>query len=371
MTFLKKPLLWIIVVILIVAVFVSVKIFGSSDGDYEMTKVERGDVVQEVSVTGRVKSSESVDLAFEKSGRVAKIFVSVGDEVKTGQTLANLSNSDLAAQVLQAQASYEKALAQHEELLIGTRPEELQIARTKVENAEKVFADARANLENVKQEAEVDLDNQYDDLKDVLSDSYLKADDALNKQIDELFYNDTSAFPKLTFSVNNYAIKDEVENKRKAAGDELAVFKSEVDSLPSSQSGLDQVLTEAEAHLNIILAFTIRLGDALNNAVGLDSTTLTNYKYYTNTGRTNINAAITNLSAQEQSIVAQKATNQSGISTAEASVNTAQNSLNSAKDDLNLKEAGATTQELAASAAGVKYAKANVESYQAEFLKTV
>ncbi|KKW18263.1 MAG: hypothetical protein UY61_C0087G0001, partial [Candidatus Adlerbacteria bacterium GW2011_GWC1_50_9] len=37
--------------------------------DYESVPARRGDILQEVSVTGRVKPSQSVELAFERAGR--------------------------------------------------------------------------------------------------------------------------------------------------------------------------------------------------------------------------------------------------------------------------------------------------------------
>ena len=46
---------------------------------YDFAVAEKGDIVQEVSVTGRVNPAEDVDLAFEKAGKVAGIYAGVGD----------------------------------------------------------------------------------------------------------------------------------------------------------------------------------------------------------------------------------------------------------------------------------------------------
>ncbi|MEK7566228.1 MAG: efflux RND transporter periplasmic adaptor subunit, partial [Patescibacteria group bacterium] len=67
--------------------------------------VTRGEVKSEVSVTGKVKPSKNLDLAFEKSGRITRIYVKVGDKVGEGQQLVSLDNSDLIAQLAQAQAN--------------------------------------------------------------------------------------------------------------------------------------------------------------------------------------------------------------------------------------------------------------------------
>ena len=58
---------------------------GNKFPDYDFITAEKKDLIQEVSVTGRVKPAESVDLAFERSGRVTSVGAIVGDKVKTGQ----------------------------------------------------------------------------------------------------------------------------------------------------------------------------------------------------------------------------------------------------------------------------------------------
>src|SRR3990167_179710 len=70
--------------------------------NYEFMTVSRGELVQEVSVTGRVKPAQSVDLQFESSGRVSSINYKVGDKVSAGATIASLENQDLQAAVISA-----------------------------------------------------------------------------------------------------------------------------------------------------------------------------------------------------------------------------------------------------------------------------
>jgi multidrug efflux pump subunit AcrA (membrane-fusion protein) len=197
-TLLKKP--WIIVVIIVVAV-VAIYFFmvSGNKSSYEFAEARLGDVSQEVSVTGKVKPAESVDLAFEKSGKISSIAINIGDKVVAGQILASLSSSDLVAQLAQAQASLDKEIIKLAELKVGTRNEEIQIAQTNVTSAQNSLTNAQNSLVNVGNKAVVDLDNYYEDVKDILNEAYLKADDAVNKQTDELFSNDNSDSPSLTF----------------------------------------------------------------------------------------------------------------------------------------------------------------------------
>ena len=367
----KKPLF---IVLILAIVFAGAGIYfyskNSAKSPYEFTTVQRGDLSQEVSVTGRVKPAEAVDLAFEKSGKVARINVKVGDKVTTGQILATLENSDLTAQIAQARASLAVQQADLEALQRGTRPEEIQIAETTVANAQKSLADDQVNLTNVKSKADSDLSSLYEGIKDILSDAYVKADDAVNKQTDDLFTNDTSDNPKLTFYTSGQSGSDS-EWKRRLAGTELAQLKQEIDSLPSDKTALDSALTKGDGHLRIIQDFLNTLSGAINEATSLTATTIANYKYYVNAARTNVTTAITSLNTKKQAIVTQKATNQNNIATAEATINTAENTLAAAQDQLILKQAGSTPEQINAQVAQVQSAQANLQNTQAQLTKTI
>jgi HlyD family secretion protein len=369
--FLKKPLN-IILILTVIFALAGFYIYqrGSQKSPYEFTTVSRGNVVQEVSVTGRVKSAESVDLAFEKSGKVAAINAAVGDKVVADQILASLNNADAQAQLAQAQATLLKEETTLQQLKAGTRAEEIQIARTSVANAEKSLADAQNNLTIVKNKAAIDLNNLYDDVKDILNDAYVKADDAVNKQTIGMFTGENSTSPQLTFLADSQSTTD-AQGKRVVAGAQLAQFKSESDNLPTDQDGLDSAFIKAENHLTIILDFLNSLAGALNNAANLTASTLTSYKYNINLGRTNVTTALTSMTTQKQSIITQKATNQNNINTAETSLNTAKNTLASAKDNLALKLAGSTPEQIAAQEAQMKYALANIQNYEAQLAKTI
>lgn len=346
---------------------------------YEFILAKRGDIIQEVSVTGRVKPSESVDMAFERSGTISRIGVKIGDKVMAGKELLSLDNSEISAQLAQARASVESAksgLSQYEaalkkeevkldELKSGTRPEELLIAETKVISAGKSLADAQLNLENIKSKSDVDLDNLYDDIKDITNDAYYKADDAVNKQTDEMFTDDQSSSPKLNFLTSDSQAKTDAEWGRLRSTTELENIKSSIDNLPSGQSELDSVLAETSDSLSIIRDFLTRLADAVNGAI-LSQATITTYKGYVNTGRTNVNTAISNITGEQQLISAQKSTNQSNISTAETKVNEAQSALTLVENELALKKAGSTSQQIAAQEAQMNQAEANIESAKAK-----
>jgi len=296
--------------------------------------------------------------------------VAVGDKVNAGQVLAVLENNDLAAQVSQARASLAVQQATLDGLKIGTRTEEMQIAQTNVTTAQKSLTDAQNNLVNVKNKADVDLNNLYNGVKNTLNDAYINADDAVNKQIDDLFTNDTGNNPKLTFYTGSQASSD-AESKRQTAGAELVQLKQELDALPTDKLSLDLALAKGENHLKVILNFLNTLSAAINESAGLTSAIQLTYKGYINTGRTNVIDSLTNISDKIQDIAAQKAANQSNVSTAETSVNSAGNSLKAYQDQLALKQAGSTPEQINAQAAQVQSAQANLENAQAQLGKTI
>ncbi len=368
--FFTKPIGIAVIAVIIFAAAGIFYYFKNKQPLYEFTQVKRGDIEQVVSVTGKVKAAEAVDLSFEKSGKVARINVNVGSRVSAGQVLASLDNSDLMAQVSQAEASLAMQKANLDALLQGTRPEEIQIAETAVKNAEKSLADYEISLSNTKEKAEGDLNYIYSGIKDVLTDAYIKADDAINKQIDDLFTNDFSINPQLTFYTSSQS-ETAAEWKRYTAGLELSQFKQELDSIPSDRAGLDKALASAENHLTSIQDFLNVLSAAVNESVGLSSTAVANYKYYVNTARANVTTAITNINSKEQAIANQKLTNQNNITTAENAVNAAKNSLATAQDQLKLKKAGPTAEQIAAQTAQVQVAQANLENAKAQLRKTI
>jgi HlyD family secretion protein len=147
------------VLILIVGGFAFLK--GKTGSDYIFIEAKKGTLFQEVSVSGRLKPSQSLDLGFEVSGKVSRIFKKAGDEVYAGERLIELDNSQLLSQRAQAEASLEAEESRLEELEKGTRLEELEAARNNVSGLEKSLAEAKTNQEAVKNKVSADLENAY------------------------------------------------------------------------------------------------------------------------------------------------------------------------------------------------------------------
>jgi RND family efflux transporter MFP subunit len=400
--FYKKPLFIIFSVIVILGVILYLVFRGGETGiTYDFVEAEKGELIQEVSVTGRVEPSESVNLSFEISGKVAEIFADVGDRVEAGQKLISLNSGDISAQLRQAQAGaasaqamiqqYEAAVksqeAKLEELRKGARPEEIQIAETAVDNAEKTLENAEINLENIKSKTEIDLQQVYSSALNSLPQAVNSGKTALIT-LTEIQYAHFSGASLEDNQIANakaeavYALLGASNAGRwntQYISTQNGGLYAEVQNLILSATNekIDTVLISALGALQ-------KVKYALNVIPVSDKLTSTE-KTSLSTAKSAIDTEIATVSGYQQSIAVQKATNENSISTAETSVNNAKNALATAKDQLKLKRAGYTKEQIAAQEAQVDQAKANlasqramanqayanVQNYQAQLAKTV
>ena len=114
----------------------------SIEEDEQIIPVRRGDLIQEISITGSLSLPNRETLTFGSSGVIAEIMVEEGDKVSEGQTLAALDQEDIAAleeKVIQAKVALRDAEEALEDYMT---PSELDIAR-----ARKDVADAEVRLQ--------------------------------------------------------------------------------------------------------------------------------------------------------------------------------------------------------------------------------
>lgn len=333
----KKRKIFVIVGTLVI--IIAVYFFWGSGKEMppEFIIASRKNVIQEVSVTGRVKPAVSLDLAFEKSGRVARANSKVGSLTKAGDVLAALENADISAELLQAGANLEAEEIKLAELKKGTRQEETAISRAKVSSAEAALIDAKNNL------------------VDKIKDAYTKSDDAVRNKIDQFFDNPRSSDPRLSSSLNaDSVLERKTEDARLSVESALKSWKDSLGSI-SIVSNLDIYILSAKKNLNEIALFLDLAASVVNSASsnsGLTQTMLDSWRADTATGRANVNTAISNLSSAEEKL------------------RTAESNLLVARRELDLKESGATAEEISSEEAKVKSLKAAVDQKRAQLAKT-
>ncbi len=329
---------------------------------YSTVPVVRGDIEEIVSVTGSVVSAKEIDLEFEKTGKIRRIEVRVGDKVSENQILVSLDIADLSAQLLSYQAALEVAQAKLAKALAGTREEDIQVYRTAVEKAEVDLANKEQALIDVQADADNDLESAYEDAFDSVRTAYTKADQALLitfADIRESYFNGSGS------------LATTVKSEETGAKEKLTIAKSYLTTAESSQTqtNIDSAIEKMQAALSKIrdaLAFLRSSMDDPSVSYLVSSTDKTSV----DTERTTIDTEIVSLTSARQTISSTKITNQTNINDAQSEINAARAALKKAQDELASKEAAPRQEDIDLAQAEVKQAQANVLEAQAKISKS-
>jgi len=280
--------------------------FKKTELTFNLAEVQKGTITQEVTETGQVKKGEEINLSFKSSGRLEKIYVEVGDQVESGESLARLETTELVIQLQEAKAALDIAQAKLSKLLAGATQEEIKIAQTAVKNSQ------------------VSLDTAYRGLKDadedalnVLDDSYLKIYNA---------FNGVDLIQRTYFTSNDQEGIKVRENKDKIElGMAQAKIYLDIAKADSTNEKIETSLSEMKRTLEItsaalkIIRETCEEPAYRNTVSSTDKTSLDTHRGY-------INTALTNLTNSQQSIISAK-----------FAIESAKGVLQAAEDDLVLK----------------------------------
>lgn len=348
----SKKIILIIIVVLLLAVGIYQVFLKKEEPTFSLAEVVLGNISQEVAETGQVKKGEEINLSFKNSGRIEKIYVEVGDQIDSGESLAKLETTELTIQLQEAKAALSLAQSKLDKLLAGTSPEEIQVAETSVSNAKIALESAQQNLKDTKASAEEDLNADYEDALNTLDDSYLKIYNAFNvADLIQRTYFIASDQEGIRVREN----KDKIENTMTQAKSYLDVAKADPknENIDIALSEIKKALEETYDALGIIRE--VCEDPAYRNAVSsTDKTSLDTQKGY-------INTALTNITDSQQTISSTKLTNEANINTSIASVSTAQGSLAAAEDELSLLTASPRQEDIDLYQAQVNQAQAQVQ----------
>lgn len=331
-----RPIFFIPAIIL--AGIVLFMIFSSRSGaEYEFIEVAKGLIAEKVSVTGKIKPADEVNLAFENSGKITRVNGKVGDKVKAGQVILELDTRELNAKLLEASANVEANTAKLNELKRGTRQEELQIKETELKKAEQ------------------DLTGEYANVIDILNDAYTKSDEAVRTKTGAVFTGSGDTAYKLTFTSCDTDAAADASWLRFNSDANLKKWQVELRSLGSTTdtSKLNNALIAAKTYLGEFKTFLERTTDTFAGGCASASSNLDSYRTSVSAGRASIVSALIAVSDKQQAIISK------GL-TAER-----------LEKELALARAGATPEEIAAQAALVKQANAQAESIRAQMDKNL
>jgi macrolide-specific efflux system membrane fusion protein len=110
--FYKKKKFWIVTAIILAVIgFSYYKISLSKKANVQTAKIERGEVSEELVLSGEVDADEYANLTFPTSGEISWVGVKEGDEVKAGQALLKLDTTVLNSAFQQTRATLRAAEA--------------------------------------------------------------------------------------------------------------------------------------------------------------------------------------------------------------------------------------------------------------------
>ncbi len=331
----KKPVVIIVLVLILGGVVVGIVSSKPKDA-YEYAVVERGNLVQEVSVSGTVRPVAGVDLAFEKSGRVSSVPFAVGDEVSRGATLARLVSYDLAADLSEAEANLAAEKAELEKLERGPRQEEIAVAQAELEEAKQSLA------------------NAYDSVSYTLNEVYTKADDAARVKTSSLFSGTEGSSFDVTFNACNETAENGASLLRLRSGSVLWQWSQELQALSgASYKELETALQNALGYLQGFREFLERTYDLLITGCTIGNSAYDAYRTNVSTARSAVTTALSSASDLKQIIASRKAAVE--------------------KEEKELAEllAGASPEDISVQRAKVLQAEASVENAGAQIEKTI
>jgi len=232
--------------------------------------------VGDISILGTLEAKNEARLQTESSGRVTSVTVKLGDKVAAGRILATIENSRESAVVLQAQGSYESALAAASQSEVG------------VGAAERAYTEARTNARNTFRTA------------------FTINDNVLRTSIDLLFSNAETNQPGLLIDGRGRA--PELNQERVRIGNMLAAWRASTESLSNGSDELSLV-AKAEKDTKDMIALATSLSDLLaTDDDGTEAEKAQNATYQTvlSTARSQLDGTLASLSGARSALNAAK-----------------------------------------------------------------
>lgn len=116
----------------------------------KVSPVEASGAEGHMEYVGVLLANRKVKVSSELGGRIERLYFEKGDQVKKGMLLSEVGVTSARLQVKEASASVAAARSALDKLERGSRPQEIQIARSAVSAAEAALFEAEKNFERIK-----------------------------------------------------------------------------------------------------------------------------------------------------------------------------------------------------------------------------
>lgn len=215
MNFLKKlfntrNITILVIVLSIIGIIIWRRSSKDDNAEYITQTVTKGDLVQTVTATGSVKAASEISLSFKADGTIIILPFSVNDQVKKGELIARLDDSDLRIRVSEYKARVDAERARMNKLKAGTTEERIKISQEQINNAKILFNAAKESYIKLEEQFKANIKKAQTDIKnaqDSLATTRNRKEILLNSQDNEINNAKESAITTLD---NTYYSLDNV-----------------------------------------------------------------------------------------------------------------------------------------------------------------
>lgn len=268
------------------------------------------------SLIGTVASKNQAAIQSEAGGRVTKVPVTLGDNLRAGAIIAELENASQYASLLQAQGAYEAA-------------------------------QAAALVNNVTvSDAENNLQNQKNTVISTYRNAYTTANDAVLNNIDAFYSNPNEDIFGVRINTGGQSV--DLINERKAIKAILTDWQQKTVS-SNTESDLRALIAEARTNITRILALNdifINLTSTAKQTETLNGVPVTDYSADLLTLRATLSATL-------------------------SSLNNVESDLATTEDALKRAQLGGTTADISTANAQLKQALGSLRAAEATYQKTI
>jgi len=327
----KKTYYWIIAAV-IVALLVGRYIYAKRHQvAYTVAyTVAQQDVRQTVLATGTVTSQSNLNLSFKNTGNLAKLNVQVGDQVHQGQILAMLDEKDAAAAINQAKAQVLAAQASYNKLLNGASSADIDVAKAAVTAAQVALDNAKTASGNTVAQQKIAVSNA---LSAMLNAGLAAQPGPINNTSAAVTISGTYGGPQGSYTLTVVPT---------GSGNYFSV------------SGIEQV-----APVPILRGVAQPIGaDGLYVTFGTSGAIFPNDTWTVSIPNTQAATYLAAANAYQAALVAQT----QAVSAAQGAVDTAQAQLANAQAQLELKQSAARPEDIQAAQAQVQQAQAQLQT---------
>ncbi|MFA6215629.1 MAG: efflux RND transporter periplasmic adaptor subunit [Patescibacteria group bacterium] len=167
----KKIILLLIAIVILVAGYFGYKVIKPStpQTSYVTAAVAKGTIVTSISGTGQVSSSNQIDITPKVSGDITSVKVTAGQEIKSGDIIAQINAAEAQKTVRDAKISLESTKISLEKLKKPTDALSLLQAENAITQAEQTKQNAEDSLVKAYDNAFTSISNAFLDLPTVIT----------------------------------------------------------------------------------------------------------------------------------------------------------------------------------------------------------